>query len=174
MVCHSSVLYNLIDIMPNRNTAIVGTSGEFYVAHILSRSGYVVSLSPAKTPYFDLLVSNQEGSRFAGIQIKSRWWAENAGRIEFPLPRLPQERLLSTKGSNIFCVFVDLHGGWERTNSGEQPKCYVATKRDLDNYCKNGVPNHWLNFRVPLKDAKRYLDKWHKITRHLGPGWPET
>lgn len=167
--------------MARKNSAIIGSSGEFYVAHKLAREEFVVSLPPNKLPFIDLFVSNQEGNRIVGLQVKSAIWAERErGRganrkldhVEFFLNRkAAQNNFDSVSGVKIFYVFVDLYGGFERSSSGEQPKCYVASTKAIKDYCGDWAATApMVRWHIPIEEANsKYLEKWDAIRKHLNP-----
>src|SRR2546425_3404244 len=51
---------------------LVGTAGEYYVCAELCRLGYLALVTPKNNPFFDVVVTNADGSRSVSIQVKTR------------------------------------------------------------------------------------------------------
>jgi|GEM_PF-757217 len=51
---------------------LVGTAGEYYVCAELCRRGFLALLTPKNNPLFDVVVTDQDGSRSVSIQVKTR------------------------------------------------------------------------------------------------------
>lgn len=76
-------LYNLPPPLLNNNehkmkgqnkvsTILAGVSGEYFVAHELSRRGYICSVTLKNTKGIDILVCNEEATKTLGIQVKTK------------------------------------------------------------------------------------------------------
>ena len=64
------------------STGLSGVAGEYLVAAELSRRGYIASITLRNTRGIDILASNADATRSAGIQVKtnqrsSRSWVLN-------------------------------------------------------------------------------------------------
>src|SRR5437899_9654718 len=60
-----------IDDLAFRDKSSRGNASQFFVAGELCRRGYSAVVTLGNTPNVDILCSNQEGTRFAHIQVKT-------------------------------------------------------------------------------------------------------
>ena len=163
--------------MTKINSNMFGASGELYVAHILLQKGYVVALPPVNTPAIDLLVSNQECSKFAAIQVKTSKSAKKTGssgrskgepKIKLKLGyKKPKENASPSKSKSVFYVFVDF-GIEEKAKPGEYPKCYIAAKKEIVDWCNRRNWKKTLYWDIPIEEAEKHCGAWEKLEKVLG------
>jgi hypothetical protein len=60
-----------IDDTDNRDKSSRGNASQFFIAGELCRRGYSAVVTLGNTPNVDILCSNQQGTRFAHIQVKT-------------------------------------------------------------------------------------------------------
>lgn len=82
------------------NATLTGAAGEHHVLSELLRNGYVAGLAPVGTKDIDIVVVNEDGSRFASIQVKTRRGAKDGG---WPMRKKHE----SITNDRIFYAFVD-------------------------------------------------------------------
>jgi hypothetical protein len=100
-----------------------GVSGEYFVAAELSRRGYISSVTLKNTKGIDILVSNENGSKLIGIQVKTNQGSRKAW-------------VLSGKAENVsddllIYVLVNLNGLGA-------PDYYIVNSRTVADEIKKG------------------------------------
>jgi hypothetical protein len=98
-----------------------GVAGEYFVAGELSRLGYIASITLRNTRGIDILVTNADASKSAGIQVKT-----NQGKQKKWVLRGKAESLYS---KSLFYVFVNLNGL-------DQPTYHVVPSRIVAEHCR--------------------------------------
>ncbi|MEX0596928.1 MAG: aspartate-ammonia lyase [Candidatus Paceibacterota bacterium] len=158
------------------NSGLIGASGEFLVAHELSKRGVIVTLTIKNTPKIDILATNPETGAFANIQVKTRSAENKQGW------KLTKKVETKTKIKNHYYVFVNLKGSLELPDFYIIPYNEFADvisknyKKWLKMKGKDGQPhkdNDIRNFKpekehLPLyKDdvllGKKYKSKWEVL-----------
>lgn len=153
------------------NSKIVASSGEHYVAYVLSSLGYTAALVRAGSPAIDLLVAGSDGINSVGIQVKT---TENALRtrgrgkektpyeLQFPLGHKAVEDAVPGR---IFC-FVDLRG-FEPQNV---PDVYVIPSEVLIDLFDGVDIRQWSYFRLhrPIEWMAEYKNNWQPIFSVFG------
>jgi len=66
------VLDNLRIMTRASSNNLVGAAGEYYVCAELCRLGFLALMTPKNNPLFDVVVTNEEGTRSVSIQVKTR------------------------------------------------------------------------------------------------------
>jgi len=84
------------------DSAITGTSGEFYVAAEIAKRGGIATLTLKNTPLIDVLATNPKKGSFANIQVKTRSIENRQGWV---FTKKVEER---SDIKNHFYVFVNL------------------------------------------------------------------
>ena len=157
--------------MPKKTNNLTGVAGEHYVCAELARNGYIALLTPKNNPLFDIIVTNQEGTRSVYIQVKTKADDNKQGW------KLGKDMEKKHGNLELFVVLVDLKNG--------QPDFYVyphdvLSERISSLYCKylaqpkrDGMPRKDVGFRwfdtrlFTSDDQKRKDDKWKIITDRL-------
>jgi hypothetical protein len=155
--------------MGRKDTLIVGTSGEHYVAFRLAQLGWIVALPRAGSPAVDLLVCNMDGSRTITIQVKTAEWAmRERGRgenraphhVEFPLGHKAAE----LKGARFIYAFVDLKG----REPDSLPDVYIVPSKDVVAYCNGWAKEaKMVRWHAEIKSVAKYRNDWGHISRLL-------
>jgi hypothetical protein len=91
---------NRAPIQGVRSKVLTGVTGEYFVAAELSRRGYIASITLRNTKGVDILCSNSDASKSAGIHVKTQAGMERSW-------------ILSQKGESyyadhLFYVFVNI------------------------------------------------------------------
>jgi hypothetical protein len=141
--------------------ALVGAAGVHLVAAELSRLGYVASITLRNTRGIDVLASNSDASRQAGIQVKTR---QRSGR-DWVL----NDKAEQYHARNLYYVFVNLKG-----KSG-QPEFHVVPSKTVALYIKKSHES-WLAtlgkrgqkhrdsaVRVFSDRDGKYLSRWKSL-----------
>lgn len=144
--------------MEKLSNALCGIAGEYFVAAELSRRGYIASINLKNTKGIDIVVSNADASRQAGIQVKTR----QGNHSSWILDRKAEQ----FAGDRLFYVFVCL----KRVN--ERPDFYVVPSKVVADYVsakhgeflrtpgRHGRPHRDTSIRG-FKDKKQsYLEQW--------------
>lgn len=148
--------------MPSRITkGLSGVAGEYLVAGELSRRGFIASITLRNTRGIDILVTNDDASKSAGIQVKT-----NQNSAPKWVLNEKVERLASP---TLFYVFVNLNG------LEEQPTYYVVPSRVVSDYCRE---SHAIWLSTPGRSGQqrndssmrnfsdkegKYRDAWHLL-----------
>lgn len=106
----------------SNKTQLLGVSGEYYIAHLLTRKGIQAALLQHGARDIDILASSDDGSRNVSIQVKTaahprhnKWYNMGAGRL-WQIGCIPQSSknkwyaLLDFTDAEPECVFVP--SGW--------------------------------------------------------------
>jgi hypothetical protein len=135
-----------------------GVAGEYLVAAELSRRGFIASLTIRNAKGIDILASNLDATKSVGIQVKT-----NQNGKKYWLMNVKAERIL---GTNLFYVFVSLHG------ENALPRYHVVPSSTVAEYISKSHKN-WLTTpgvrgqtRQDTKMRKfedyedKFLDRW--------------
>jgi len=144
----------------------VGVTGEYYVAGELSHRGYISSITLRNTRGIDIIVSNNEGTKSATIQVKS---TQNNKKNSWILTQKSEDFF----SDNHFYIFVNLN------EPGIRPKFFVVPSEVVAQYISTSHKN-WLN--KPGRNGQQhndnqmrrfddlegqYLEAWSLIENHL-------
>jgi hypothetical protein len=162
--------------MPAKRNSLTGVAGEYYVCAVLSQMGYIAVLAPKNNPLFDIVATNQEGSRSVTIQVKTRA-ADNK-----ELWKLGKNTEQKHNNPELFVVLVAL-------NEDGVPEFYVFQHDVLSDLVaseyreymtrptKTGKPKKDTDFRWCLADSPVthgvIKNDWHLIIQKLTPATGE-
>jgi hypothetical protein len=118
-----------------------GVAGEYFVAAELSRRGFIATLTLKNTRGVDILVSNADAKRSAGIQVKT-----NQGSKKIWVLTSKSEEF---HADNLFCVFFNLHG------PSVMPEFHVVPSKVVASTIKDG---HQAWLRTPGKKGQKRND----------------
>jgi len=127
--------------MDKLNTVLAGVSGEYFVAAELSKQGLIASITLRNTKGVDILCSNSDATKTAGIQVKT-----NSGSNRNWILNKKAEDYFA---DNLFYIFVNLN------NNLKHPDFFVVPSKSVANYCKTSHSN-WLN--TPGKKGQKRKD----------------
>jgi len=144
----------------DRDKSARGNSSQFFVAGELCRRGYAAVVTLGNTPNTDVLCSNQEGTRFVHIQVKTF----------VPGNRTCSVGMKAEKyfGPNFFWVL----GGIPLPNSDAAFEYFIIPSADMSSNVGNA---HKLWLSTPGKMGQAHKDSMVR-TVHLPPyssftGW---
>jgi len=144
----------------SRDKSFRGNASQFFIAGELCRRGYSAVVTLGNTPNVDILCSNQQGTRFAHIQVKTF---------------VPGKRTCSVgmkAMKNVGPTFFWILGGIPLPGSDRPFEYYVIPSEDI---AKNVSEAHELWLSTPGKKGEAHKD--NKVrTVHLPPyksssGW---
>lgn len=144
----------------SRDKSFRGNASQFFIAGELCRRGYSAVVTLGNTPNVDILCSNQQGTRFAHIQVKTF---------------VPGKRTCSVgmkAMKNVGPTFFWILGGIPLPGSDRPFEYYVIPSEDM---AKNVSEAHELWLSTPGKKGEAHKD--NKVrTVHLPPyksfsGW---
>ena len=157
------------------NSALIGTSGTYFVMAQLAVRDFHASCTFGNAPYVDILVSSHDGRRSACIQVKTaryaqRWKGRGASKTLHHYEWYLGHKVASIpKCSNVFFAFVDLHlPYWEPRFRPRDvsPEVYIIPVAEIakwyHKYVKpDGMSRLWVypDFLEPYRDAYRLLKK---------------
>ncbi len=137
---------------------LVGVAGEYFVAAELSRRGYVASITLRNTRGIDILVTNPDASRSAGVQVKT-----NSGKKKDWMLNEKAEKYFS---DTLFYIFVNLNG------HSQPPDYHIVPSKVVANYIKKshrkwlarpnraGKPHKDTPMRHFKDEKNQYLNRW--------------
>lgn len=137
-----------------------GVAGEYFVAAELSRRGYLASITLRNTRGIDVLVTNADASKSAGIQVKT-----NQNSIKKWILNIKAENLFS---ETLYYVFVDLNGY-------DLPTFHVVPSVTVAGYCRlthaewlatpgrSGQMHNPSDIRNFADPQDKYLNAWHLL-----------
>jgi hypothetical protein len=144
----------------SRDKSSRGNASQFFIAGELCRRGYPAVITLGNTPNVDILCSNQQGTRFAHIQVKTF---------------VPGNRTCSVgikAMKNVGPTFFWVLGGIPLAGSDKAFEYYIIPSCDM---AKNVAEAHELWLSTPGKTGQAHKD--NKVrTVHLPPyksfsGW---
>ncbi len=150
---------------------LVGTAGEYYVCAELCRQGYLALLTPKNNPLFDVVATNQQGTRSVSIQVKTRSIKNQQGW------KLNSKITSASQNSPLFVVLVTLkqcelpdfriyeHNALSNRIS-EVYNAYI-TKPKKDGTAKKEVSFRWFDEVSFTAEDKLRLNNWEPITKKL-------
>jgi hypothetical protein len=153
--------HNLGDIFTD--PVFGGIAGVYFVAGELSRLGYIALTTTRNTTGIDIIASNEEFSKRAYIQVKTRQEQQKVWPIHMP------------KCKDVVYVFVKLRSKNERPEYYIVPNDYVVKRckelkiksvkdwltRKYDHRRKSEYKA--LNFSIKPEDEEKYKGKWHQL-----------
>ena len=137
-----------------------GVAGEYFVAAELSRRGYLASITLRNTRGIDVLVTNADASKSAGIQVKT-----NQNSVKKWILNIKAENLFSL---TLHYVFVDLNGY-------ALPTFHVVPSTIVAEYCRithaewlltpgrSGQKHNNSDIRNFADPQDKYLNAWHLL-----------
>jgi len=146
------------DKVKNKNHR--GSASQFFVAGELCRRGYVAVVTMGNTPNTDILCSNEEGTKFVHIQVKTF------------VPGIKTVSVGRKSEKDFGKNFVWVLGGIPHPNSESNFEYYIIPSKDIS---KNVLESHEIWMKTPgVKGQKHNESKIRTI--HLPPktcanGW---
>jgi hypothetical protein len=125
-----------------------GVSGEYFVAAELSRRGYMFSITLKNTKGIDVLVSNENSKKLAGVQVKTN----NSNRKAWVLNKKAEE----LAEDNFIYVFTNLK------ELGQLPDYYIVPSQIVAKYVKK-EHKEWLN--TPGKNGQAHRENDMRMFR---------
>lgn len=123
------------------STIMVGVSGEYFVAAELSRRGYTATITLRNIKGIDILAANSDASRSVGIQVKTNRGSEKSW--------IMNKKAEDISTSNLFYIFVNLHGG------DGIPSFYIVPSKAVAKYVSTSHKK-WLG--TPGKQGRKHVD----------------
>ncbi|MCC6544801.1 MAG: aspartate-ammonia lyase [Nitrospirae bacterium] len=81
---------------------LISVAGEYFVCAELGRLGYLALLTPKNNPLFDVVVTNQPGTRTVSLQVKTRSMSNKAGW------KLGRDIETKQNNPNLYVALVEL------------------------------------------------------------------
>lgn len=129
--------------MVKTSRILSGIAGEYLAAGELARHGYTASITLKNTKGIDILVTNEEGNKFACIQVKT-----NTKKANFWLLSKKDKK---SKGNNFYYAFVTLE------EKEGKPSYYVVPSKIVAERFTEG--KGWYSFYLKKGDEK-YFNNW--------------
>lgn len=145
----------------NLTSVLCGISGEYSTAAELTRRGLVASITLRNTRGIDILVSNADASKSAGVQVKTN---QNGKRVW-----LLNRKAEDFQSKNLYYIFVCLK------SPGNRPDFFVVPSKDVAEYVTKSHAR-WLarpgqggraHRDTPMRQFKdpegKYLERWNLL-----------
>lgn len=160
-------------------TQLLGVSGEYYVAHILTRNGIQAALLQHGARDIDILASSDDGARSVSIQVKTaaypchnKWYNMGAGRLWQigSIPELSKNKwyaFLDFSEDKPKYVFVPSNWVAEFSRESDSRKVFylldecfefVKSKDWLVQYLRDGVEIEDSFWHLPANNARKLAD----------------
>jgi hypothetical protein len=145
---------------PDRDKSFRGNASQFFIAGELCRRGYSAVVTLGSTPNVDILCSDQQGTRFAHIQVKTFVLGNRTCSVGM--------KAMKNVGPTFFWVL----GGIPLPGSNRPFEYYIIPSREM---AKNVAEAHNLWLSTPGKTGQAHKDSKVR-TVHLPPyksfnGW---
>ena len=124
------------------DSILTGVAGEYFVAAELTKRGYIASITLRNTRGIDILVSNRNATKSAGIQVKST-------RYSNARAWMLNEKSEKYYADNFFYVFVNLKEGNQR------PDFFIVPSKIVAKYIAKNHKN-WL--KKPNRSGGKHKD----------------
>lgn len=135
--------------MSGKTTSIqIGIAGEHYVMAELSRRGYIACQTLRNTRGIDILVSNTDASRSAGIQVKTTQSAHRKWMLN--------KKAEGSIGNHLFYVLVCL--------GSDFPTYHIVPSKDVATDVSESHAE-WL--KAPGKQGQAHKDSTIRVFRDL-------
>lgn len=151
---------------------LIANAGEFFVCSQLSKKGFLTLMTPKNNPLFDIIATDNIGSKHVAIQVKTMGIGNTQGW------KLNKQIAVKKNNPNLFLVLVDLKEDSlnnfyvylyddfvDRVNEIYQE--YIKKPHYLTGGEKKDVSFRWFNYRdFNDKDHGRKND-WSLIANRL-------
>ena len=150
---------------------LVSCCGEYYVCAELCGRGFLALITPKNNPLFDIVVTNQEGTKSVSIQVKTRSVENRQGW------KLGKDIESKQNNPDLFVVLVDLKPEgvpefyiYEYNNLSERVtelySEYLSTPK-RDGGQRKEVGFRWLDIKYFNDDDRSRKNNWELITNRL-------
>jgi hypothetical protein len=130
------------DKMVSGNKIAQGNAAQLLVASELNRRGWSAAVTLGNTPHVDILCSNQDGTRFAFVQVKSFHAKDKSCAVG--------KKAENSYGENFFWVIVGLSG-----DEYQKDDFYIVPASAMS-YNVRVLHDKWL--RTPGKIGQQHKD----------------
>jgi len=142
--------------MKRSTTALVGASGEHYVAAYLSGAQLIVAMPRAGIPGSDLFVSQEKGGHALRVQVKTGTQATRKTKEEGPIYLWATSyAAIERNDKHLWYAYVYLNG-WP--NGGKLPEVFFVPSHVVVRCMKECRANKetWPYFWMRVKEAEKY------------------
>ncbi|WP_373059988.1 aspartate-ammonia lyase [Zunongwangia sp. H14] len=154
------------------NYNLTGTAGEYFVCSELSQRDILPLLTPKNNPLFDIIATNQDGSRYVAIQVKTMGHGNKQGW------KLNKQIQVYKNNPNLFLVLVNLTEGgnsdfyvYQYDKFVEKVNCtyqaYIDKPHHITGKPKKEVNFRWYNFADFAPDDFERKNDWAPIIENL-------
>ena len=157
--------------MPEKTNHLTGVAGEHYVCAELAKQGYIALMTPKNNPLFDVVATNQAGTRSVSIQIKTRPVDNRQGW------KLGKDMERKHRNPDLFVILVELkedtspafyiyeHDVLSERITAEYQNYLAKPKRDGQK--RKDVDFRWFDEGHFCPDDKARKNAWRFITDQL-------
>ena len=120
-----------------------GSASQFFVAGELCRRGYVAVVTMGNTPNTDILCSNEEGTKFVHIQVKTN------------VPGIKSVQVGKKSEKDFGKNFIWVLGGIPLPNSKHEFEFYIIPSNEV---AKNVTESYNIWLKTPGQKGQQHID----------------
>lgn len=138
---------------------LIGSTGEYYVCGELGQRGILGLITPKNNPLFDIIATNENGTRTVLLQVKTMASTNKQGW------KLNKSICIRRNIDNLFVVLVKLNG------IGEKIDYFIYRHDDLARIVER---NYNAYMSTPKRDGNEKKDtnmRWHNIKDFTKEDW---
>ncbi len=154
------------------NYKLIGTAGEYLVCSELSQRNILPLLTPKNNPLFDIIATNQDGSKYVAIQVKTMGQGNKQGW------KLNKQIQVYKNNPNLFLVLVNLKQDGDNEvyvykydnfvdKVNQTYQTYIDKPHHRTGKPKKEVKFRWYNFADFAPDDYERKNDWTQITDAL-------
>ena len=153
------------------NNNLTGNAGEYFVCSELSKLNILPLITPKNNPLFDIIATNEDGSKHVAIQVKTMGLQNEQGW------KLSKQIIVKKNNPNLFMVLVNLKTDAQNTvyvyqyddfveRVNQVYKQYINTPK-RDGGTRKDVGFRWYDYKNFTDDDKSRKCDWSLIKNEL-------
>ena len=120
-----------------------GSASQFFVAGELCRRGYVAVVTMGNTPNTDILCSNEQGTKFVHIQVKTY------------VPGIKSVQVGKKSEKDFGKNFIWVLGGIPLPNSKDEFEFFIIPSNEI---AKNVIESYQIWLKTPGQKGQQHID----------------
>lgn len=153
------------------NNNLTGNAGEYFVCSELSKLNILPLITPKNNPLFDIIATNEDGSKHVAIQVKTMGLQNEQGW------KLSKQIIVKKNNPNLFMVLVNLKTDAQNTfyvyqyddfveRVNQVYKQYINTPK-RDGGVRKDVGFRWYDYKNFTDDDRNRKCDWSLIKNEL-------
>jgi len=153
------------------NNNLTGNAGEYFVCSELSKLNILPLITPKNNPLFDVIATNEDGSKHVAIQVKTMGLQNEQGW------KLSKQIIVKKNNPNLFMVLVNLKTDAQNTFYVYQYDDFVERVNQVysqyintpkrDGNPRKDVSFRWYDYKNFTDDDSRRKNDWSLIKNEL-------